>query len=138
MRQYFQDTLDNWQMHNLLNCIEIDAKSCPQLFDIFQNAKNLLANVYKAELKGDPALNLDFMQATLWLKRDANASACSMALPGQRALPSSLPPSLPPSFPPSLPASLSLSLSHTHTQVQSLPVDGLMGVVAGVIAGTKY
>ena len=83
-KQFFQHTLNNWKLHNLMNCIQIDADSCPKLFDIFLNAKTLLAKVCEAELT-DKALTRDFEQTELWLKRDTTASASSMALPGTPA-----------------------------------------------------
>jgi hypothetical protein len=84
-KRFFQTTLNNWVMHNLMHCIKIDANTCPELFHIFENAIKLLAKVCDAELKGDLTLTRDFENSELWLTRDANASACSMALPGQRA-----------------------------------------------------
>jgi hypothetical protein len=45
-KQFFQQTLKNWRSHNLMNCIKIDANSCPELFDIFRNANT----VYLLEL----------------------------------------------------------------------------------------
>jgi hypothetical protein len=83
-KKFFQQTLKNWQLHNLMNCIKIDADSCRELFDIFLNAKRLLANVCEAELS-EQARTRDFEQTELWLKRDATASASSMALPGTPA-----------------------------------------------------
>jgi hypothetical protein len=83
-KQFFQTTLNNWESHNLMNCIKIDADSCPELFDIFRNAKKLLVNVYEAE-PTDKSLTRDFEDSELWLKRDATASASSMTLPGTRA-----------------------------------------------------
>jgi len=86
MSFYFQQTLEHWRVHNLLTCVQIDADSCLQLFNIFENAKNRLRQVYTNKLKDDTTLTLDFMQATLWLKRDATASASSMALPGHASV----------------------------------------------------
>ena len=63
-KQFFQHTLNNWKLHNLMNCIQIDADSCPKLFDIFRNAKTLLAKVCEAELT-DKALTRDFEQTAL-------------------------------------------------------------------------
>jgi len=83
-KKFFQQTLNNWQMHNLMNCIKIDADSCRELFDIFLNAKRLLANVCEAELS-EQARTREFQDSELWLKRDATASASSMALPGTPA-----------------------------------------------------
>ena len=83
-KQFFQSTLNHWKLHNLMNYIQIDADSCPKLFDIFRNAKTLLAKVCEAELT-DKALTRDFEQTELWLKRDTTASASSMALPGTPA-----------------------------------------------------
>jgi hypothetical protein len=82
---FFNQTLEHWRVQNLLNCVQIDTASCPQLFNIFENAKKRLRHA-KNKLKADKSLNDDFMQATLWLKRDATASASSMALPGHASV----------------------------------------------------
>ena len=29
-KRFFQTTLNNWVMHNLMHCIKIDANSCPE------------------------------------------------------------------------------------------------------------
>ena len=66
-KQFFQKTLKHWKLHNLMNYIQIDADSCPELFAIFLNAKKLLAKVCEAELT-DKALTREFQDSELWLK----------------------------------------------------------------------
>ena len=80
-RPFVANTLASWKQHNLLYNYQVDAVSCPKLFNIFRHAKKLLCELYQTELKDDQTLNLDFLTTELWLKQDANASVDSVPRP---------------------------------------------------------